>query len=278
MNKISTLKKKATDIRIEIIRMICRAKGGHIGGSLSGVDILVALYYDVLNIDPKRPDWGDRDRFILSKGHGVEGYYAILADRGFFPKEELETYRKFRSRLLGHPTMAAPGIEMNTGALGHGLSLGVGMALAGKMDNARYSVYVMFGDGESDEGSVWEAAMAGAQFKLDNLIGIVDRNTLQMSGETEKIMKLESFKDKWSAFGWSVKEVDGHNIEQLIENFKSAPLVSGKPSLFIANTIKGTGVSFMQNKAHWHHKVPDAEQMHMALEELQCRLEEVEAE
>ena len=278
MSNIQFLKKKATEIRIDILRMVCNAKGGHIGGSLSCVDILVALYYGVLKIDPRNPQWEERDRFLLSKGHGVEGYYAVLAHKGFFPMEELQTYRKYGSRLIAHPTLKVPGIEMNTGALGHGLSMGVGMALAAKMDHKKNKVYVLMGDGELDEGSVWEAAMAGSQFQLDNLVGIVDRNNLQMSGETEKIMKLESLKEKWSSFGWSVKEINGHDIKQLIQNFKDIPISAGKPNLFLANTTKGYGISFMQNQTKWHHKVPDAEQLTQALKELECRFEEVEKE
>jgi transketolase len=278
VSDIKFLKKKSTEIRIDLLRMVCNARGGHIGGSLSCVDILVALYYDVLRIDPQNPQWKDRDFFLLSKGHSIEGYYAVLADRGFFPKEELQNYREFGSRLIAHPTMKVPGIEMNTGALGHGLPIGVGMALAAKMDQKQNRVYVLMGDGELDEGSVWEAAMAGSRFKLDNLVGIVDRNTLQMSGETEKIMSLEPLKEKWESFGWSVKEIDGHDIRKMVQNFKGIPLSAGKPNLFLARTTKGSGISFMQNQTKWHHKVPDAEQLEQALKELECRLEEVDQE
>ncbi len=272
MNKIETLQRKASERRIDIVRMICAAKGGHIGGSLSCVDILVALYYEVLKVDPRNPNWDERDRFLLSKGHSVEAYYSVLADVGFFPKEELNTYRQFRSRLPGHPTNVVPGIEMCTGALGHGLSVGVGMALAGKMDQKKHRVYVLMGDGEQDEGSVWEAAMAGAHYKLDNLTVIVDRNGLQMCGDTEKLMALNSLKDKWSAFGWEVKEIDGHDLEGLIRNLKSVPLAAGRPSVFLARTTKGNGVSFMENNFHWHHHVPDSEHMQKALGELGCRI------
>jgi transketolase len=278
VSNIQLLKKKSSEIRIDILRMVCSAKGGHIGGSLSCADILIALYFDVLKIDPQNPQWEERDYFILSKGHAVEAYYAVLANRGFFSKEELQNYRKFGSRFIAHPNLKVPGIEMNTGALGHGLAIGVGMALAGKKDQKKNKVYVLMGDGEQDEGSIWEAAMAGAHYKLDNLVGIIDRNGLQMCGDTEKLMHLESLKDKWSAFGWAVKEIDGHDIKKLVQNFKEVPFAAGKPNLIIARTIKGNGISFMQNDAKWHHHVPDAEQMNQALKELECRLEEVEKE
>ena len=259
---------------MDLLEMICEAGGGHTGGSLSSVDILVALHYGVMRIDPLNPKWADRDRFILSKGHSVEGYYTILADLGFFPKEELKTFSKYRSRLIGHPTVKVPGIEMNTGALGHGLPVAVGMAIAGKMDEKDYKVYVLMGDGEQAEGSIWEAAMAAGHYRLDNLVGIIDRNRLQISGNTENIMKLEDLKDKWSAFGWEVLEADGHDIEKLVDTFKSLPLKEGKPHLVLANTIKGKGVSFMENAAKWHHGVPNKEQLEQALKELEAQLKE----
>ena len=275
MNTIRDLERIAIERRMDLIQLIYDAKGGHTGGALSSVDILVSLYYSVMKIDPINPKWEQRDRFILSKGHSVEGYYTILSDLGFFPKEELKTYGKFGTRLIGHPTVKVPGIEMNTGALGHGLSVAVGMALAGKMDEKEYKVYALMGDGEQAEGSVWEAAMAGGNYCLDNLIGIIDRNKLQISGNTEQVMKLESLADKWSSFGWEVLAVDGHDMEQLVETFKSIPLKQGKPHLIIANTIKGKGISFTENVAKWHHGVPSSEQLELALKELAAQLEEV---
>jgi len=266
--EIKYLESKAREIRRTIVEMIYNAKSGHIGGALSSVDILVTLFYKVLRIDPKKPDSPDRDRFILSKGHSVEGYYAILADLGFINREELKTYCRFNSRLTGHPTVKVPGVEANTGSLGHGLSIGVGMALAGKMDKRDYRVYVLMGDGEQAEGSVWEAGMSASHYKLDNLIGIVDRNRLQIGGSTESVMSLESLSAKWSAFGWEVKEVDGHNIRELIDILGNTPVTLNKPTLIIAHTIKGKGVSFIENRAEWHHRVPTDEEFIKMMEEL----------
>ena len=246
--------------------MIFNAKTGHTGGSLSSVDILVALYYEMMKIDPKNPKWEARDRFVLSKGHSVEGYYTILADLGFFPKSELKNYSKFNSRLIGHPSVKVPGVEMNTGALGHGLSVAVGMALAGKVDKKDYKVYVLMGDGELAEGSIWEGAMAAGHYQLDNLIGIIDRNHLQISGNTETVMSLENLKEKWHAFGWHVLTVDGNNIEELVKIFKKIPTAKEKPQVIIANTTKGKGIPFIENDATWHHKVPSEEQLKEALE------------
>lgn len=276
MHSIKKLKKIAIERRMDLLKMIYEAKGGHTGGALSSTDILVALYYEIMNIDPKNPKWEDRDRFVLSKGHSVEGYYAILADLGFFPKEELKTFSQYKSRLIGHPNVKVPGVEMNTGALGHGLSAAVGMALAGKMDKKSYKVYTLMGDGEQAEGSVWEAAMAAGHYKLDNLIGIIDRNRLQISGNTEDVMSLESLKDKWRSFKWEVIEINGNDMEELVTTFKIIPLVKEKPHLVIANTIKGKGVSFMENVAKWHHGVPNSEQYEQAIQELKQQLKEVE--
>jgi transketolase len=275
MNEIQQLKKIAIQRRIDLIRMIYDAKTGHTGGSLSSVDILVALFYKILNIDAKKPEWEDRDRFILSKGHSVEGYYTVLADKGFFPKEELKTFSRYESRLTGHPNVKIPGVEMNTGALGHGLPAGIGMALAAKYKRKGYRVYVLMGDGEQAEGSVWEAAMSAGYYRLDNLIGIIDRNRLQISGNTEDIMGLEPLKDKWSSFRWEVLEVDGNDIEQLIKVFESIPLIGEKPHLIIANTTKGKGISFTENEPGWHHGVPDEEQYKQAMAELNQQLQEV---
>jgi len=272
LDKIKFLKNKAVQIRKELLQMIYDAKTGHTGGSLSSVDILVALYYEIMKIDPKNPKGESRDRFVLSKGHSVEGYYTILADLGFFLKDELKYFCKFNSRLIGHPSVKIPGVEMNTGALGHGLSVAVGMALAGKMDKKNYKVYVLMGDGELAEGSIWEGAMAARHYKLDNLIGIIDRNHLQISGNTENIMSLENLKEKWNSFGWNVLVEDGNNIEKMIDTFKKIPIAKEKPHLIIANTIKGKGVSFIENDAKWHHKVPNKEQLEKAMKELDSQL------
>ncbi|MFN4189754.1 MAG: transketolase [Pseudothermotoga sp.] len=266
---------KATQIRKRLLSMIYKAKSGHTGGSLSCVDILVSLYHGVMRIDPKNPKWNDRDRFIMSKGHSVEAYYAILADLGFFDDTELETYCRYGSRLTGHPTTKVPGVEVNTGALGHGLAIGVGMALAAKMDRKDYKVYVLMGDGELDEGSVWEAAQTASHYKLDNLVGIVDRNKLQISGQTEEVLKLEDLEAKWTAFGWKVLHVDGHDIDQLIRIFKNLPISSSKPHLVIAHTTKGKGISFIENKREWHHHVPNDEEFNKAIMELDQKLQEL---
>lgn len=266
--EIQALKAKAAQIRMDLLRMIHGAKTGHTGGSLSNTDILTALYYEVMNIDPTKPNWDKRDRFIASKGHSVESLWCILADLGFFPKEELQTFSQFGTRLIGHPNNKVPGIEMNTGALGHGLPISVGMALASKRDSKGYRVFCLMGDGELAEGSVWEAAMAGAHYKLDNLIGIIDRNRLQISGSTEDVMGLEPLEEKWSSFGWNVVSIDGNDMESLIKTFEAIPSVTGKPTLIMANTVKGKGVSFAENVPHWHHHVPNDEELAIALSEL----------
>lgn len=273
MTDIKDLSKKATQIRIDLLKMIYNAGMGHTGSSLSNIDILTTLFYDVMRINPKNPSWKDRDRFILSKGHGVESYYCILADLAFFEKEELNTFCQYQTRLIGHPNNKVPGVEMNTGALGHGLSIGVGMARAGKMDDKDYKVFVLMGDGEQAEGSNWEAAMSAAHFGLDNLIGIIDRNRLQITGDTEDVMALEPLADKWKSFAWEVVEVDGHDYSQLSEVLSSTPKIQGKPTLVIANTIKGKGVSFSENKAGWHHHVPSEDELRRAIKELKAFVE-----
>jgi transketolase len=261
------LKEKAKEIRKRLLQMIHEGKTGHTGGALSSVDILVSLYYAVMNIDPDDPKCPERDRFILSKGHSVEGLYCILADKGFFPEEELRTFSQYGSRLIGHPSMKVPGIEANTGALGHGLSIGVGTALGLKLDDRTQRVFVLMGDGELAEGSIWEAAMSASNFKLDNLTGIIDRNGLQISGNTEDVMALECLRAKWEAFGWAVTETDGHDYDALIENLNMT--CPGQPHLIIAATTKGKGVSFMENNAKWHHGAPTAEQLEQALNDLE---------
>ncbi|MFD2330458.1 transketolase [Cohnella sp. GCM10020058] len=274
----TALKAKAAQIRMDLLKMIHGAKTGHTGGSLSNTDILTALYYRVMKIDPANPKWDGRDRFIASKGHSVESLWCILGDLGFFPKEELKTFSQFGTRLIGHPNNKVPGIEMNTGALGHGLAIGVGMALAAKRDGRDYRVFCLMGDGEQAEGSVWEAAMAGPHYKLDNLVAIIDRNRLQISGSTEEVMGLEPLEEKWAAFGWNVVSIDGNDMEQLVRVFEAAPAIPGKPTLVMANTVKGKGVSFAENVAHWHHHVPNDEQLALALAELSAAIESYEQE
>lgn len=261
------LRQKALEIRKEALNMIYEGKTGHTGGSLSETDILVTLFYSVMNFDANHPKWPERDRFVLSKGHSVEAYYVILADLGYLPKEELKTFSKFGTRLIGHPNNKVLGIEVNSGALGHGLSMAVGMALAAKLDKKEYRVFVLMGDGELAEGSVWEAAMAAAYYKLDNLYAIVDRNGLQISGATEDVMGLEPLADKWRSFGFAVTSVDGHDYGAIKHALMKK--TAEKPTLLIARTIKGKGVSFMENQAKWHHGVPSEEQLAQALAELE---------
>jgi transketolase len=266
--EIKQLEKKAVEIRKRLIQMIHDAGGGHTGGAMSSVDILTSLFFHTMHYQPQNPKWADRDRFILSKGHSVEGYYAVLAEAGFFSKDILNTYGKFQSILAGHPTRKVPGIELNSGALGHGLSVGVGMALAAKMDNKNYRTFVLMGDGEQGEGSIMEAANSAGHYKLDNLVAIIDRNFLQISGNTEDVMSLENLKNRWLAYNWHVDEVNGNSIADLVTLFDSFPKEKGKPHMVIARTTKGCGVSFMENKAEWHHKVPTDEQVALAMEEL----------
>ncbi len=270
IQKVDTLFKLATAVRRRDLQMIYDAKIGHIGGDLSAIDILVTLYFGVLHIDPRVPNAPDRDRFILSKGHGAGALYTTLAHAGFFPLEELKTFAQPLSRLNGHPDRnKVPGVETNTGPLGHGLPVAVGSALAAKLTDARWRVFVLTGDGELQEGSNWEAAMSAAHFQLDNLTVIVDRNRLQQGDWTEKTMHLDPLADKWRAFGWSVQEVDGHDYALLLDTFSRVPFESGKPNCVIANTHKGKGVSFMEDKVGWHHRVPTAEELATALKELE---------
>ncbi len=272
-NKILPLILKSEKIRKRVVEIIYQANGGHTGGSLSSIDILVSLYFNVLHIDPEQPDMPDRDRFILSKGHSVESLYCTLAEAGFFQDKLLDTYGQFNSVLIGHPTKKVTGIELNSGALGHGLSVGVGMAISSKMDNAGFRVFVLMGDGEQGEGSIYEAAMAGSHFQLDNLVAIIDRNHLQISGLTEDVMGLEPLKSRWESLGWEVLEVDGHNMAALVSTFNNIPVKQKKPHLIIARTIKGKGVSFVENNYKWHHKVPDKDQYLMAIDEINKRIE-----
>jgi transketolase len=269
------LKIKAEKIRKRILEIIFAAKGGHTGGSLSSADILTALYFGVLNVDPKDPKMPNRDRFIMSKGHSAESLYCVLEEASFFDKAKLDTYGQFNSLFAGHPTLKVPGVELNSGALGHGLSVGVGMAVTAKLDFAPFRVFVLMGDGEQGEGSIYEAAMAASHFKLDNLIAVIDRNHLQISGNTENVMGLEPMKARWESFGWEVLEINGHDLEELIEAFRKIPVVKKKPHLIIANTIKGKGVSFFENKAKWHHGVPNEEQFEVAMAEINSRIEKI---
>jgi len=273
MVDVITLKKEALKTRMELLKMIKEAGTGHTGSSLSNTDILTALYYGVLKVDPANPKWKERDRYVQSKGHAVESLWVTLANKGFFPKEELKTFSKFGSRLIGHPNNKVPGVEMNTGSLGHGLSISVGMALAAKLDNKSYRVFTLMGDGELAEGSIWEAAMAAAQYKLDNLIGIIDRNHLQITGKTEDVMNTEPLDEKWKSFGWAVVQVDGHNLVELVNVLNNTPIVTNKPTMVIAHTVKGKGVSIAENQTGWHHHVPTDEEFEMALNELMMKLE-----
>lgn len=260
----------AKRLRRDIITMIGKAGSGHPGGSLSAVEILTALYFKVMKHKPQDPHWADRDRFILSKGHAAPALYATLAECGYFPVEELLTLRQMDSRLQGHTDMTrTPGVEMSAGALGQGLSFAIGVALAGRLNTKDYRTYVLLGDGECDAGQVWEAAMSAAQFKVDNLAAIVDNNGLQLDGWTRDIMNLNPFPAKWQAFGWQVIEVDGHSIPQLLQAFDKAKKVKGQPVVILAHTIKGKGVSFMENNNNFHGKAPNAEEVKLALKELE---------
>jgi transketolase len=261
------LRLKSIRYRRELLRYICQAGAGHTGGSLSCVDVVNVLYNRVLRVSPETFRDPGRDRYIQSKGHSVEALYVVLADRGFYPLEELETLCRYRSPFVGHPTRKVPGIEMNTGALGHGLSISVGLALAGKMDDAAYRVFTLLGDGELAEGSNWEAAMAAAHYRLDNLTAILDHNTLQITGPTREVCSSEPVDDKFRAFGWHIEEVDGHDFAQLTDAL-SGPASAGQPTLVIANTVKGRGVSFMENVVKWHHGVPSDAEYQQAMDEL----------
>lgn len=268
---ILSLERTAVKIRMDIIRMLARAGSGHPGGSLSAADIVTALYFHHMRHDPKNPKWEERDRFVLSKGHACPVLYSALAESGYFPVLELDTLRKLGSSLQGHPAMQyLPGIEMSTGSLGQGLSAAVGMALAGRIDRKEWRVYCLVGDGESDEGQIWEAAMSAGHFKVDNLAAILDRNGLQIDGCTENVMRLSPVVEKWRSFGWNVIEIDGHNMEAILDALDLAMTVKGKPTLILANTIKGKGVSFMENIADWHGKAPSKEQAEIALRDLEA--------
>lgn len=270
------LRRKSVAYRKTILKIIHRAKAGHTGGSLSCVDILNVLYNRVMNVSPDNFADPNRDRYVQSKGHSVEALYTVLADRGFFPVEALDTLCQYQSPFIGHPTRKVPGIEHNTGALGHGLSFAVGLALAAKKDGRAYRVFTLLGDGELTEGSSWEASMSAAFYKLDNLTVIVDRNGLQITGATEDVMALESLRDKFIAFGYAVRMCGGNDIADLTRTLDTVPFEPGKPSLIIAQTVKGKGVSFIENAINWHHHVPSDDELARALVELDSAEHEFE--
>lgn len=268
---IDELKDIARNIRIDILKMLTEAGSGHTGGSLSSVEIFVSLFWYKLRHRPKEPDWPQRDRFILSKGHGCPTFYAVLANRGFFPKEEILTLRKLGTRLQGHPQRGLPGIEAASGSLGQGLSIANGIALACRIDKGSYRVYCLIGDGETNEGQIWEAAMTAAHYKLDNLCAIVDYNKFQIDGRTCHIKELEPILDKWRSFGWNTIEVDGHDLNQLMDALDKAENIKNAPSVIIAHTIKGKGVSFIEENNKYHGIAPTKEELERALKELERR-------
>jgi len=267
---IEELQRICLEVRRDIVRMLGESGSGHPGGSLSAVELVVSLYFSLMRQKPQKPDWEDRDRFILSKGHCCPLLYAVLARCGYFPLEKLLTLRKLGSPLQGHPhNLEVPGIEASTGSLGQGLSIANGIALAGRLDKKSYRVYCLLGDGETDEGQIWEAAMTANHYHLDNLCAIVDRNQLQIDGHTENIMRLEPYNQKWEAFGWKVIEVgDGNNVKEVLSAYREAEKIKGKPTVIIAHTIKGKGVSYMEDRVEWHGKAPKKEEAAAALKEL----------
>lgn len=272
MNQLSAM---AYELREDVIDMIVEGKAGHIGGDMSVMEILTEIYLDQMNISPENMNDPERDKFVLSKGHSVEAYYAVLARKGFFDiRDVIAQFSKFGTKFIGHPNNKLPGIEMNSGSLGHGLPVSVGMALAGKMDKSGYRVYTVMGDGELAEGSVWEGAMAASHYKLDNLCAVVDRNRLQISGNTEDVMAHDDLHERFRAFGWNVIDVkDGNSIPQLKAAFDEAKTVKNKPTVVIANTVKGKGSETMENKANWHHKVPSPEEVIQIKTDLRKRRE-----
>jgi len=263
------LQQKANLIRQDIIKMTGKAGSGHPGGSLSAADIIAVLYFHHMNHRPKEPKWSGRDRFVLSKGHACPALYAALAESGYFSRKELSKLRQFGSSLQGHPDqLKTPGVEISTGSLGLGFPAACGMALAGRLDNAGYRVYTLIGDGESQEGIIWEAGMFAAHHRLDNLVGILDNNGLQIDGLVNEIVRIEPVAEKWRSFGWEVFEVDGHDVDELVLTLEKADATKGKPAMIIARTIKGKGVSFMENEVDWHGVAPNLKQVRQALKEL----------
>lgn len=266
---VKELEEKARRFRVEIVKMIYNAQSGHPGGSLSAVDILTCLYFHQMKIKPENPSWEDRDRFILSKGHAAPALYVILAELGYFSKENLSTLREIGSILQGHPDMRkTPGVEISTGSLGNGLSIGIGMALSARLSKKHYHTYILLGDGECDEGEIWEAAMAAAKYKLNNLTAICDFNRVQLDGPIDKIMPLDSLPEKWNAFNWSVVQINGHKMDEILKALDEANQVKDKPTIIVAHTVKGRGVSFMENKFQWHGRAPNKEEYEIALQEL----------
>ena len=259
----------ARKLRVQTARMVHRAKSSHLGSAYSMVDLLAVLYGRILRIDPKRPEAAERDRFVLSKGHACAALYAVLAEGGFFPKEWLEDFYQDGARLAGHAThVGVPGVEVSTGSLGHGLPIACGMALAGKRDGCGYRVFALLSDGECDEGSTWEAILFAGHHKLDNLISIVDYNKIQSLGSVKEVLELDPLADKWRAFGWAVREIDGHDIAQIEQTLGAVPFGANRPSCIVAHTVKGKGVSFMENELLWHYRAPDEEELARALTEL----------
>ena len=268
--ELKKLKETARKIRIDIIKMLTEAGSGHPGGSLSIADILTVLYFHKMRHDPKNPKWEQRDRFVLSKGHGVPAQYAVLAKSGYFSEEELMSLRKTGSRLQGHPDRSRlPGLEASTGSLGQGLSIAVGMAVAGKMDKKNYRIYCLIGDGESQSGQIWEAAMCAAKYELDNLTAVLDYNKIQLDDRVNIVMEIEPVKDKWKSFGWNVMEIDGNDIPKIVDALDDAEKVKGKPTIIIAHTVKGKGVSYMEDSVDWHGKAPSKELAEQAIKELE---------
>jgi transketolase len=269
--QVQELEQIAHDLRCLVVQMVYRAGSGHIGGSLSAADLITALYFSVLRIDPQRPDWPDRDRFVLSKGHAAPIVYAALARRGFFPLEELWTLRQIGSRLQGHPDrLKTPGIDATTGSLGQGISVASGMALAAKLNGQSLRVYAMVGCGECQEGQVWEAAMSGSHYQLDNLTVIQDYNGRQIDGTDEEVMTITPLAEKWRALGWRVLEIDGHDMKQILEGLAAAQEGRGRPTVIVARTVKGKGVSFMENQAKWHSGAPSQTEFERAMADLYC--------
>ncbi len=266
---VRMIAEKARIMRRDIVQMIYTAGSGHPGGSLSAADIIASLYFHVMRHRPQEPDWPDRDRFVLSKGHAAPALYAALAESGYFPVDELLNLRKIGHMLQGHPSMkTTPGVDMSTGSLGQGLSAAIGMALAGRIDGKDYTVYAMLGDGEIEEGQIWEAAMFAAHYRVDNLIAFLDKNGLQIDGPTESVISSEPLADKWRAFGWHVIEIDGHDIPQILDAVEEAKDIKEKPVMIIAHTVKGKGVSFMENVVGFHGKAPNDEQYRQAIAEI----------
>jgi transketolase len=269
---IKTLKKKAVKIRKDILMMLEKAGSGHTGGSLSMVELLLALYYGRLKYNPKEPDWPGRDKVVLSKGHGCPALYAVLADAGYFPREELWELRKLGSRLQGHPQLGLPGVEISSGSLGQGLSIANGMAMANRLDGLNSRIYCIMGDGETNEGQVWEAAMTASHHKLDSVCGIVDFNKMQIDGFCCDVKGLEPYAEKWRSFGWHAIEADGHDFKSLLSALDEAAAVKDKPQVIIAHTIKGKGISFIENQVKWHGIAPKKEELDKALKELDSQL------